>query len=110
MQKHLSKTHRLGRTCIIDSRYSVYVCRNKQADKGTQLEKSRWNRVCFAPSAHVSVMKDRAELKPKVDAEIARDVNVNLNYLETCNVTDMSNLFANKTTFKGDISQWTRAR
>ena len=49
--------------------------------------------VCFAPSAHADVMKDRAELKPKVDTAIDNNPNVDLNYLETCNVTDMSELF-----------------
>ncbi len=62
--------------------------------------------VCFDPSAHVNVMKDRAELKPKVDAAIASNANVNLNYLEVCNVTDLSGLFNGKTTFNGDVSQW----
>ena len=69
-------------------------------------EKADGTRVCFDHTAHATVMKDRAELKPKVDAEIARDANVNLNYLETCNVKDMSNLFEDKTSFNGDITNW----
>ncbi len=62
--------------------------------------------ICFAPTAHVNVMKDTAELKEIVDAEITKDPNVNLNHLETCNVTNMDELFKGKTTFNGDISQW----
>ncbi len=68
--------------------------------------KADGTKICFAPSAHVNVMADRAELKAKIDDEIAKDANVNLNHIETCNVRDMNGLFKNKATFNGDISQW----
>ena len=67
--------------------------------------KADGTRVCFDPSAHVNVMRDRAELKNIVDTATVNP-NVNLNYLETCNVTDMSKLFEDKTTFNGDVTKW----
>ncbi len=59
--------------------------------------------VCFDHTAHVHVMKDGAELKTKIDDLITSG---NINNIETCNVKDMNNLFASKTAFNGDLSQW----
>ena len=63
-------------------------------------------RVCFVPSTHVNVMKDSEKLKEIVNAAINSNPNVDLNYLEVCNVTDLSGLFKGKATFNGDVSQW----
>ena len=64
-------------------------------------------KLCFDHTAHVNVMKDKAELQNKINGLITADEpSPNLNHLETCNVTDMSGVFKDKTTFNGDISQW----
>ena len=84
---------------------SMFAGANKISDI-PDWQKADGTRVCFAPSAHANVMKDKAELKAKVDAEITQDTSVNLNHLETCNVTDMSELFKDKAAFDGAINQW----
>ncbi len=50
---------------------------------------------------------NKAELKAEIEKAIkAHGNNVDLNYIDTSSVTDMSELFQYKTTFNGDISKW----
>ncbi len=63
--------------------------------------------ICFHHTAHAYVMKDLTELRGKIDALITNlTPSLNLNYLETCNVKDMSLLFVNKKTYNGNITNW----
>ncbi|MEM9424470.1 MAG: BspA family leucine-rich repeat surface protein, partial [Spirochaetota bacterium] len=48
----------------------------------------------------------KAELQKLVNAAIAENPKANLNYIDTRNVKDMSELFKGKSGFNGDISKW----
>ncbi len=66
-------------------------------------------------SYQLTVAKLKVANKAALKAEIAKAIrargnNVNLNYIDTSQVTDMSRLFERKTTFNGDISKWNTSR
>ncbi len=51
--------------------------------------------------------KNKEELKTEIKKAIQAHGNeVDLNYINTSDVTDMSGLFENNTTFNGNISKW----
>ncbi len=52
-------------------------------------------------------VKNKYELEQKIKRAIEGHGNeVNLNYIDTSLITDMSELFEDNTTFNGDISRW----
>ena len=71
-------------------------------------KKADGTRVCFDPTNHENIATGKKDLQDKINDLITATSNPSpdLNYLETCNVKDMSKLFENKTSFNGDISEW----
>ncbi len=66
-------------------------------------------------SYRLTVAKLKPANKAALQAEIRKAIgthgnNVNLNYIDTSDVTDMSWLFKDKATFNGDISKWNTSK
>ncbi|MEM9423772.1 MAG: BspA family leucine-rich repeat surface protein [Spirochaetota bacterium] len=73
---------------------------------GTNNFYSGWVRK--APLLVKTTPRTKAELQSLVDAAIAQNPTVNLNFIDTSLITDMSYLFrgVDKKNFNGDISEW----
>ncbi len=66
----------------------------------------QWD-ICYHPTNGDHIVADKEELSEKINAAML-DIgdSPNLNNIETCNITDMSELFKLYATFNGDITEW----